>query len=844
MINNTPFSQSIILYWIIIILVVINNSVIAEPRLVYIDPPQNSSFVQVQSDIVFSFNKEVQHALSPDEITMIVTGSKSGIVEGKIIKSNDGRRFIFKNKKNFEADEFVELSITTKEFSKHSFFRTTSIVAFDNSVLERVTHFNDLVENENTYSRSTNTRTINGISVPSDFPRIEVGISKETAPGKLFLNNWGGRPYIMILENDGTPYFYQRVEDRARDFKVQPTGTLTRRYLGNLNCFVELDSNYQIIDTLAAAAGYGTDEHEIQLLTNGNYLVIALDYQIVDMSQIVDGGNPNATVIGNSVQELDRDGNLLFNWRSWDHFNIADAVHENLTGESIDPVHMNAIAVDYDGHLLISSRNQSEVTKINRNTGEVIWRFGGVNNEFNLVNDQHGISYQHDIRPVPGLPNRYTLMDNGNHHNPPFSRAFEFEVDTTNMTAEKVWEYRHSPDRYTWWMGNVQRLPNGNTLINYADAPLPKATEVTPEGEIIYEMNFASPVPCYRTFRFDWKSIVEKPYLIVEPLPDKVILIFNKFGDKSVDYYNIYGGDSKYSQTFIDSTQNTWLELTDLPDDTQYYFRVTAVDSSGNESEFSNEVDVYIDFNNPGENLVHNGDFSEGNSGWNFATYGGAQAIGSEYNGEYRIQITEGGDEIWHVQLTQNNIGLINGYRYKFEFDARSTDIKIIDGKLEKNGPPYTNYGKINSVLVEPTEKTFQFEFEMEDVTDYNARVVFNCGISNDSLFIDNVKLTRIIVDNVDDDKTEIPKKFKVFNNYPNPFNPSTTIKYSIPVKSQVKLKVYDALGREILTLVDKTKPEGSYVVEFNGSTLPSGVYFYRFSTANFTKTHKMLLIK
>ena len=91
-----------------------------------------------------------------------------------------------------------------------------------------------------------------------------------------------------------------------------------------------------------------------------------------------------------------------------------------------------------------------------------------------------------------------------------------------------------------------------------------------------------------------------------------------------------------------------------------------------------------------------------------------------------------------------------------------------------------------------------------------------------------------------------------MYQNYPNPFNPTTKIEYVIPnVKTQhaeslrnVILKIYDLLGREIQTLVNEGKPSGKYFVEFDGSNLPSGVYFYRLRCDDFFETRKMLLLK
>ena len=89
-----------------------------------------------------------------------------------------------------------------------------------------------------------------------------------------------------------------------------------------------------------------------------------------------------------------------------------------------------------------------------------------------------------------------------------------------------------------------------------------------------------------------------------------------------------------------------------------------------------------------------------------------------------------------------------------------------------------------------------------------------------------------------------VPLEFALDQNYPNPFNPSTTISYSIPVKSRVTLKIFNALGKEIITLVNEEKSEGNYDVKFDASGIPSGIYFYKLNAGEFSSTKKMILLK
>ena len=87
-------------------------------------------------------------------------------------------------------------------------------------------------------------------------------------------------------------------------------------------------------------------------------------------------------------------------------------------------------------------------------------------------------------------------------------------------------------------------------------------------------------------------------------------------------------------------------------------------------------------------------------------------------------------------------------------------------------------------------------------------------------------------------------ENFQLYQNHPNPFNPTTIIPYQVPQLSFVTIKVYDVLGSEIATLVNEEKSAGNYKVNFNGSNAPSGVYFYRIQSGEFIKTKKMVLLK
>jgi outer membrane protein assembly factor BamB len=98
------------------------------------------------------------------------------------------------------------------------------------------------------------------------------------------------------------------------------------------------------------------------------------------------------------------------------------------------------------------------------------------------------------------------------------------------------------------------------------------------------------------------------------------------------------------------------------------------------------------------------------------------------------------------------------------------------------------------------------------------------------------------IITNVNDDK--LVNKSVLHQNYPNPFNPSTVISWQLPVSSHIQLKVFDILGREVATIVNKNQKPGNYKFEYDGSKLSSGVYYYQIKSDKFIETKKMVILK
>jgi hypothetical protein len=577
----------------------------------YISPLPGSKYNPAGTTIAIRYGDLIKpQSISSDLFSVL--GSSSGNHTGKTILADDRKTFIFTPDRPFSLGEKVQVdiqpgisSLSGQDYPGVTF--SFSISATDPSNPKIVSAMQDLLANEFTSPVNPEIKSdsvITGyVTAPSDFPQIHITTpANGVGDGYIFASNFipdafRGSPdlgaYFLILDINGQPAYYQKVPETAlaTDFKLLSNGLLAYWESGKYHL---LDSSYKEVKTIRAKNGYtAIDLHELILLPDGDYMFMIDNVQKVDMSKLVSGGDPNATVIGNIIQEVDPDGNVVFQWNSFDHIPITDS-DQDLTAKTIDYSHSNALELDNDGNILLSSRHLDEITKINHNTGDIIWRLGGKANQFTLsagsgINDVLEFYKQHDIRRLPN--GDITLFDD--HNNPPLnSRALEYTLDEANKTATLVWEYRNTPDVFSGYMGNVQLLPNGNYMIGWGGSSSPNATEVKPDGTKVFELGFDAPYVNYRSFRFPWHGYPTwAPTLVAQQGTNSTNLTFSWNGATDIEKYEVYGANSPQKFTLIAETPKSGFEssvnLVGIQNNYCYY-RVMPIDNQEHTTQYSN----------------------------------------------------------------------------------------------------------------------------------------------------------------------------------------------------------------------------------------------------------------
>jgi hypothetical protein len=411
----------------------------------------------------------------------------------------------------------------------------------------------------------------------------------DTAPGYILiaLKEGAGEHGPMIIDDLGQLVWFGK-DRTARDFKVQ-------YYQGNpvltwwegrvihghgVGEYVIFDGSYREIARVRAGNGYLGDLHELLITPQDTALLTAYNPMRMDLSAI--GGREDGVVWDGIAQEVDIEtGEVLFEWHSLEHV----GVEESYVKPPDDPdyiydyFHINSIDLDLDDNLLVSARNTWTVYKIDRKSGEVLWRLDGKKSDFEMGNGSKS-AFQHDARRHDD--GTITIFDNGAYpkvHDQ--SRGIVIELDEEKMSATLLREYTSPKKLLATSQGNMEVLPNADMFIGWGSEPY--FSEFSHDGELLLNARFPPGGESYRAFRFPWSGHpAEAPAVAVEKRSDdKMILYASWNGATEVARWEAIAGPRPDQLEPLGSVSRDGFETAMLVQTSDPYLAVRAKQRSG-----------------------------------------------------------------------------------------------------------------------------------------------------------------------------------------------------------------------------------------------------------------------
>ena len=475
-----------------------------------------------------------------------VEGSESGDHAGQLEPHSDGRGASFVPDEPFEAGEQVTV-------------RTDLTVAgtrdgdFSFTVARPATAPEPIVEPPRGNGDVQHFRTRPDLTPPA----VSVTTSDGAGPGDIFLapKRGKGQDGLMILDGRGKLVWWRAMQPdgkQATDFRAQRYGgrPVLTWWEGGTNIGVGygegviLDQSYREVLRVRAGNGYRAGLHEFLLTPRGTALMIMYSFVQADLSPI--GGPEDGSVLDGVMQEIDlQTGLVLFEWHTMDHIALQESMwsRRQQPGFAYDFVHMNSIAIDRDGDLLISGRHTWAVYKVDRETGSIIWRLGGKRSDFEMGAGAE-FAFQHDVRRRED--GAITLFDNG--AGPPAvhdaSRAIALDVDEEARTAKLVSEVEHPSHGVSENQGNAENMPNGHTFAGWG--ALPFFTEYARDGHVVLNGRLAEGNDNYRAYRGRWTGRpATRPVAAAERRDGQVVVTASWNGATEVARWELLAGDAR-----------------------------------------------------------------------------------------------------------------------------------------------------------------------------------------------------------------------------------------------------------------------------------------------------------
>ena len=319
-------------------------------------------------------------------------------------------------------------------------------------------------------------------ALPADLPSYEAG-GPDPSPGFVA---FAANRYGIVIDNTGRVVWYRSLPGgQTLNFQPQPTGHYVTSPItpaaGDLKQWVEIDPLGAVVRTFGCAGGLKARFHDVILKADGSYWLMCDETREMDLSSI--GGVTAAQVTGTVIQHVTAGGALVFAWSAFDHFAITDLDAPSRLGAAVNWTHGNAIDLDPAGNLLVSFRSLNEITKIDVTTGAVVWRMGGLQNQFTFPAPGTPFTRQHGLR-LTG-PGHFQLFDNLGQQGG--SEAERYVFDEVSHTAQRTAVFSFSPPVTTLLGGSTQALASGRILVAYGNGN--RVQEYDGTGAVVWEIH-------------------------------------------------------------------------------------------------------------------------------------------------------------------------------------------------------------------------------------------------------------------------------------------------------------------------------------------------------------------
>jgi hypothetical protein len=519
---------------------------------------------------------------------LVVRGSASGLHAGRLEAYSQGDGASFVPDTPFTAGELVSVAGTwTSGATAHPF--GFSFTIGDPDPIARLPEPGEPAGKPGTVSQFH--------SAPGLRPAV-VTVTKTSAAaardGDIFLATYPGPGAMgpMIVDPRGQLVWFKPlgVNTFATNLRVQRyrgrpvltwwQGTISNHGFG-LGEGEIYSSAYQPLATVHAGNGLTEDLHELQITPRGSALITAWKPLYCDLAG--DGGRARAAVYDTVFQEIDiRTGLVMYEWDPLDHVPLSDSympVGRASVAWPYDWFHLNSIALEGDGSLLISSRATWAVYDIDSATGQITWRAGGREPSF-AMGPGTLTAWQHDARPLGA--DAFSVFDNGGPPSAePHSRGAVIAIDRRSATAKLVATLAISTPIFAQTQGDLQHLPDGNWWIGWGN--INESSEVSASGRQLFEARTPDGSETYRSLRFAWHGEpATRPALAALAGPGGTLRVYASWnGATAVARWRLEAGASPQTLRALGSRPRSGFETLLRAPASAAFVAVEALDADG-----------------------------------------------------------------------------------------------------------------------------------------------------------------------------------------------------------------------------------------------------------------------